>query len=587
MKLRRRAPASRAFVSPFPDLEITPGDETRLEDMAHFLVQSTIAEYERHCASDDGAVDRDQWKFVKRKQKVRVYVERSEKEVARRRKQARRQHESMCAEAAAAAVSTGLARGTTRASTTTTTTAAATTSDGGGGSFCCFDSTWSSAADTNAASAAGNWAIRGGGAGGRRGARHARSSLGLPAFLVAGSIEGSLDDVMFGVVSPTEDAMRIKAAYVRDSLVDAAVLATIIAPSAEHPFRSLSVKWVERAAPVPRLLGVKNYDVVVLESTGMAQLPSGERVGYVLLHSVQFPETQPLASVARSGVSVCTLFREPAPASASASAAVGAFVDVFTIGNVDPVSSIMRPLAVKSAVDALVSVRRFVECARLKKLAWALDQQYSCSIGSIPEDAVGAGAEVAGLTSACLRRGGVASDALPSCTHCKRQAPPQRRFVSWFTKKRRAVCVLCSEYVCPSCTVTQTLRYVTAPEEQSGAHVTAGNPTSRLRATATGGDKAASHSAEDEARHASASGPRLLRQNRSESTQHQQVQVRQRDVTFCALCIFVAVKRTSTLAVATEAAAASARNSAGHKSLITAWLRGTLDLPPPCRTSRG
>lgn len=468
-------PATK-FTSPFPPLELSSADEARLEDVAYFLVQSTVLEYQEYLYKDKRVVDRDQWKFMKRKQKVRVYVERSAKEMRkRRRKQVEKSESSSCCLSSdVESFSPG--------------------------------STWSSLADARAVEEARSppgIAVLGETAEDNP-YRNPRSSLGLPAFLVAGSIEGTLEDAMYGVLSPTVETMRLKSSYVRNKIVNAAVLTTIIAPSVENPFRSLSVKWIEKAQPMHLDNLVKNNDVVILESTGMTCLSNGERIGYVLLHSMQFPETLPLDSVIRGGLSVCMLFREDTKAS----------VDVFLIGNVSPVHGVTRLLVVKSAIEGLISVWRFVECARMKKLAWALNQQHSSSIDQIPSDD-GQQEDDRELDSHSTR---------PSCTHCKRQAGSNSRWRRYFPRQRatRATCKLCSEYVCSSCKVKQKLSYLTSDPE----------------------------------RH-----------------------VRQREFTFCALCIHVAVMRTSSQAVATEEAHTMARHSAGHKSLITAWLRGMIDQP--------
>lgn len=455
-----RRPEATKFTSPFPPLELSSADEARLEDMAYFLVQSTVLEYQDYLYKDERVVDHDQWKFMKRKQKVRVYVERSEKERRkRRRKQEEKSESSCCLTSEVESFSP--------------------------------ESTWSSLADARAPPPAEE-----------NPQRKARSSLGLPAFLVAGSIEGTLEDAMYGVLSPTVDAMRIKSSYVRDKIVNAAVLATIIAPTVENPFRSLSVKWIEKRQPMHLDALVKNHDAVLLESTGITCLTNGERIGYVLLHSVQFPETLPLDSAIRGELSVCMLFREDIKAS----------VDVFLIGDVSPVHGVTRLLVVKSAIEGLISVWKLVECARMKKLAWALSQQHSCSIDQIPGEEEDASQ---------LSEG----NAIPRCTHCKRRAASRSRWRRYFPKSTTAgaVCTLCSEYVCSSCKVKQKLSYL-APD-----------PDRR--------------------------------------------DCRQREFTFCALCIHVTVMRTNSLAVATEEAHATARNSAGHKSLITAWLRGMLDQP--------
>ncbi|ETP01557.1 hypothetical protein F441_21210, partial [Phytophthora nicotianae CJ01A1] len=93
------------------------------------------------------------------------------------------------------------------------------------------------------------------------------SSSKLPAILSVGRVEGKLDDMMYGVVNPTLEDMRIKASYVHD-FDGAAVLSTIVEPTVDEPFNSVVVKWMEMDIPLRRTGVVQNRDYVYLECTG-------------------------------------------------------------------------------------------------------------------------------------------------------------------------------------------------------------------------------------------------------------------------------------------------------------------------------
>lgn len=70
----------------------------------------------------------------------------------------------------------------------------------------------------------------------------------LPAVLMVGPLPGSLDENMFGIVNATIEAMRIKSSYLKDFSA-AAVLASIVEPTVDDPFRSVVVKWMEIEPP--------------------------------------------------------------------------------------------------------------------------------------------------------------------------------------------------------------------------------------------------------------------------------------------------------------------------------------------------
>jgi hypothetical protein len=338
------------------------------------------------------------------------------------------------------------------------------------------------------------------------GAVKLQPNFDLPTFLVAGTLEGTLDDAMYGATASTVDEMRIKTSYVHDNIVDAAILARIIEPSLESPFRWLCVKWAEKGQHPPWLQALfKNRDAVVLEATGTTNLTNGDRVGYLLMQSVHFPQTEPLASRIRSSLSMCIVFHEDSSA--------GGTVAVFAKASMNPMSGITRLLVVRSTVEALLSMGQFVRCARMKKLAWALRQQHSCSIAHIPDEYHGSAHSN--------------GEGPRACAQCKTTLLP--RSFAWLERRRQTQeasfphCKLCFQSLCHKCIVKEKLSCIPVDDELQ----------------------------------------RLMR----------------REITFCALCIHVAVMRTQSSVVASEEAESSQRNTEGHKSLITAWLRGMLDQP--------
>lgn len=178
--------------------------------------------------------------------------------------------------------------------------------------------------------------------------------------LTVGSINGSLDDVMYGVLSPTTEAMRLKSAYVKDGFVDQQVLASIIKPTLDSPFRELSIKWSVK--PHSSLVGTvtRARDTVVIESIGFAQTPNGERIGYHLGHSVEVRAVRELSDlhIVRANISFCGLFREPKKNT----------VEVFMRGTMEPMGGVTGSLAASAMADVAVSVRKYVHCAEMKKL---------------------------------------------------------------------------------------------------------------------------------------------------------------------------------------------------------------------------
>jgi hypothetical protein len=244
----------------------------------------------------------------------------------------------------------------------------------------------------------------------------------LPILMGTGTIVGDLEDVMYGVVNPTQDMLRIKTSYVEDNIVDAAVLATIIEPSVSGPFRALTVKWCVKGRPLHVRSVIKNRDLVYLESTGIAQLANGERIGYQLLHSVTFPQIHELDTVVRGNMSLSAIYRQKSDST----------VEVYLRGFLDPAGGLMRSIVVKSAAEALVSVWKNVHCAQMKKLAWVIRRgKYSPEINGSREQQ----AAEPGVCATCQKKSAL-------------------NFMS------KSSCRVCLQHVCHSCRVRKKLSFI-------------------------------------------------------------------------------------------------------------------------------
>lgn len=125
--------------------------------------------------------------------------------------------------------------------------------------------------------------------------------------LSVGTFPGQMDDLMLGVMNPTLDSMRLKASYVHD-VSDAAILAPILEPTEEDPFLSVVVKWMQRDLPLETTNLVKNRDSVYVEATGVLHFATGERIGYHLMHSIDFPRPgrYPTSCAATCPSAVCS-----------------------------------------------------------------------------------------------------------------------------------------------------------------------------------------------------------------------------------------------------------------------------------------
>ncbi|KAF1790739.1 START-like domain [Phytophthora cactorum] len=189
------------------------------------------------------------------------------------------------------------------------------------------------------------------------------SDANLPEMLMAGPLHGTLDENMFGMVNPTLESMRIKASYLNDFSA-AAVLASIVEPTEDEPFNAVVVKWMEIDIPGASIGIVRNRDYVYVESTGIMHLKNGDRVGYHILHSVNFPETHELPNKVRGNMSLSAIFHQEGPDR----------TDCRGAGIMDPKGDMIGMMAVTGMVHATMAGLKYSYCGQMKKLAWMLEQ---------------------------------------------------------------------------------------------------------------------------------------------------------------------------------------------------------------------
>ncbi|CAH0475427.1 unnamed protein product [Peronospora belbahrii] len=181
-----------------------------------------------------------------------------------------------------------------------------------------------------------------------------------------GSIGGSLDDVMYGVVMADAQDMMLKTAIMRYPLTDGAVLAQIDGPSSDVPFRFLGIKWLVRGPPAIFRGFVQLQDLVVIEATGVFTRSNGERIGYQVLHSVDLDgyDTLPGRCLMRGRISSCKIFIEKQS---------GRRVDVYVRGYVEQHGKLLNSVVLKTASTEFLSACNAAECSQVKKLQWFLE----------------------------------------------------------------------------------------------------------------------------------------------------------------------------------------------------------------------
>ncbi|KAF4316993.1 hypothetical protein BBO99_00005855 [Phytophthora kernoviae] len=137
----------------------------------------------------------------------------------------------------------------------------------------------------------------------------------LPQLLGVGVLKGTLEDIMYGIHTPTAVHMMTKAVISEDEVVDAQVLQELKGPTIAHPFRFLGLKWLVKAHPVVMGAVVLPRDIVYVEHAGIKTRADGSELGHFLIHSVelpQYPDLRQELGLVRARVSSCVLLRQNA-----------------------------------------------------------------------------------------------------------------------------------------------------------------------------------------------------------------------------------------------------------------------------------
>lgn len=186
----------------------------------------------------------------------------------------------------------------------------------------------------------------------------------LLGILTVGTISGSLHDQMYGIHHYSTELMRIKSAYLADTIADGRVLCEVCTPTPEHPMNGLYIKWSVSIVGPPLLCRVvRPRDFVYMEGTGIVEDDiTGEKIGFALLHSLEIPSIPELTKyqIVRAQFSICALFRQKA----------SGVVEVYMKGFVDSKGDIHKSVAVPATVEALMSFRKGTYCGQMKKLNW-------------------------------------------------------------------------------------------------------------------------------------------------------------------------------------------------------------------------
>ncbi|KAG4049826.1 hypothetical protein PC123_g14910 [Phytophthora cactorum] len=248
-----------------------------------------------------------------------------------------------------------------------------------------------------------------------------RPSVSL--MVLHGTVDGTLDDSMFGAFAATDDAWKWRSSHVNDRLDDARILATIRGPTRSDPFRFLGIKWFAKEHPTILTGILQRRDFLIMEATGLTTDSKGEKIGYFLMHSVTLRGVPKLSElgILRGELSFCFILRQSGPGK----------VELYCRGFSDPHGEMMERVSVAIASEALICSAGVVDYAYIKKLTWLMKHKSAQFL-------VHSGRETR-----------------PS--HCESCSKSFTKFLLFAASKQSSACQICHRVVCTKCSVVKKM----------------------------------------------------------------------------------------------------------------------------------
>ncbi|KAG7402320.1 hypothetical protein PHYBOEH_000028 [Phytophthora boehmeriae] len=202
--------------------------------------------------------------------------------------------------------------------------------------------------------------------------RRIRTDLHLPednwedptVLLMVGTIPAPLDEVMFGMATPTFEALQIRVSTLGNQEVGGAMLAKLVGPTEDKPFQSLSIMYMTSKLPWLVSKVVKPRDFLLLSTSGIITCADGERIGYYLLQPAPLPQCPPLPKpMIRGKFMFGALFRQQEDGN----------VDVYMQQYVEAQGTLFDSFVISSTWTALLGFFDSPRLAEAKKLQWCMD----------------------------------------------------------------------------------------------------------------------------------------------------------------------------------------------------------------------
>ncbi|KAG1689154.1 hypothetical protein DVH05_002792 [Phytophthora capsici] len=273
-----------------------------------------------------------------------------------------------------------------------------------------------------------------------------------PTTFCVGTIDGSLEDVLYGLHTKTRREMHVTNNFLNKGHLECAVLSVIEHGSNRDPFKQLALKWI-LAQNFGEVKSGNYHDVCTIESIGTGVDGRGERFGYRLIKSVdlaEYPQLSTSNDVVRARMTMCCIFRQDVSSRT---------VRVYTKGMLDMgdcPSFLPNSDATCTMMLSIVTATEIAEAKRLTLLALQHAEYSACRTGKSSQAEDSSRETESTITSPLPAVGLDPHESfiqqMPSdpCSVCGKKPK-----MSTFVRHRR--CGVCKQRVCHKCHVKRRL----------------------------------------------------------------------------------------------------------------------------------
>ncbi|KAE8886486.1 hypothetical protein PF002_g11069 [Phytophthora fragariae] len=181
-------------------------------------------------------------------------------------------------------------------------------------------------------------------------------------FLMVGTIQGDLNEVMLGVETPIVASLRDRNEMLAMKPVDCAVLAELAGPTEADPFQYMGIQWMAFKHGWPLKTVSSPRDFVTLTSKGTMTRACGDRVGYQVVQPANLPQCPPLPGSMRTPLMYAAIFRQQEPG----------IVDVFVQTYIETQSALLNKVVVSATWKSTMDLWVAPQLAEMKKLQWCI-----------------------------------------------------------------------------------------------------------------------------------------------------------------------------------------------------------------------